>query len=181
MKKIVTIIIIVLAGSRSMAQFNNANLQAAGLTCAMCTKAINNSLEKLSFVQTVTADIKSSSFNIVFKKEGPVDFDVIKKAVNDAGFSVARLKVTGIFSGVAVQNDKHVQIEGKTFHFLNISNQTLSGEKTLVITDKDFIGSKEFKKYHSATQLPCLQTGRAGSCCIKDGITENTRIYHVTI
>jgi copper chaperone CopZ len=181
MKKIITIIIIVLAGSRAMAQFNSANLQAAGLTCAMCTKAINNSLEKLSFIQSVSADIKSSSFHIAFKKEVSVDFDLIKKAVNDAGFSVARLNVTGTFSGVAVQNDTHVQIDGKTFHFLNISNQTLSGEKTLLITDKDFIGGKEFKKYHSATQMPCVQTGRAGSCCIKDGIKESTRIYHVTI
>lgn len=164
-----------------MAQFSSANLQAAGLTCAMCTKAINKSLEKLLFVQSVTADIKSSSFNIAFKKEVPVDFDVIKKAVNDAGFSVARLNVTGTFSAVAVQNDTHVQIDGKTFHFLDISNQTLSGEKTLLITDKDFIGSKEFKKYNSATQMSCVQTGRAGYCCKKEGIADKTRIYHVTI
>lgn len=181
MKKLLILIIIVIAGSRAMAQFSSANLQASGLTCAMCTKAINNSLEKLSFVQSVSADIKSSSFYISFKKEVPVDFDLIKKAVNDAGFSVARLNLTGTFSGVAVQNDTHVQIDGRTFHFLNISNQTLSGEKTLLITDKDFIGSKEFKKYHSATKMSCVQTGRAGTCCKKEGIAERTRIYHVTI
>ena len=180
MKKLL-LIVMLLAGGRAIPQFKSANLQAAGLTCAMCTKAINKSLEKLPFIETVTADIKSSSFNIEFKKDASVDFDEMKKAVSDAGFSVAKLKVTGIFSGIAVQHDKHVQIDGKTFHFLNISNQTLNGEITLVITDKDFIGTKEFKKYSATTKMTCQQTGKAGSCCIREGVDVHTRIYHVTI
>ena len=64
MKKLITIIALFLV-IQTNAQFSSANLQAAGLTCAMCTKAINKSLEKLSFVQSVEADIKSSSFNII--------------------------------------------------------------------------------------------------------------------
>jgi len=116
-----------------------------------------------------------------FKKDNTVDIDAMRKAVDDAGFSVAKLKITGVFNDVKVKNDAHVQIDGKTFHFLNVSNQTLNGEKTLVIADKDFISAKEFKKYSAATKMECLQTGKAGSCCTKEGIQENTRIYHVTI
>jgi copper chaperone CopZ len=180
MKKLITIVTLFLV-IHSNAQFSSANLQAAGLTCAMCTKAINKSLEKLSFVETVEPDIKSSSFNIIFKKDITVDIDALKKAVVDAGFSVAKLKLTGIFNDIKVQNDAHVKISGRTFHFLNISNQTLNGEKTLILADKDFVSAKEFKKYSAATKMECLQTGKAGSCCAKEGIQENTRIYHVTI
>jgi len=180
MKKLITIIALFLV-IQSNAQFSSANLQAAGLTCAMCTKAINKSLEKLSFIQSVEADIKTSTFNIIFKKDQSVDIDALRKAVDDAGFSVAKLKITGVFNDVKVKNDAHVQIDGKTFHFLNVSNQTLSGEKTLVIADKDFLSAKEFKKYSAATKMECLQTGKAGSCCTKEGIQENTRIFHVTI
>lgn len=181
MKKNYLILILLLVGMRSISQFNSANLQAAGLTCAMCSKAINKSLEKLAFVEMVTADIKTSSFDIVFKKETMVDFDAIKKAVMDAGFSVAKLKITGVFSGTPIQNEKHIQLNGKTFHFLNITSQILDGEKTLVITDRDFLSAKEFKKYSATTKMTCQQTGKAGSCCIKDGIGKDTRIFHVTI
>lgn len=180
MKKLITIVFVFLV-IQSNAQFTSANLQAAGLTCAMCTKAINKSLEKLTFIQAVEADIKSSSFNIKFKKDAVADIDAMKKAVEDAGFSVAKLKITGTFDDVKVANDAHVQVGGRTFHFLNVSNQTLNGERTLQLTDKDFLSAKEFKKYSAGTKMTCLQTGKAGSCCTKEGIPENTRIYHVTI
>lgn len=180
MKKIFLLLLLFVA-ARSQAQFSSANLQAAGLTCAMCSKAINTSLEKLPFIQSVEADIKTSTFKIMFKKEADTDIDALRKAVEDAGFSVAKLKLTGTFNDVKVSNDAHVKLDGKTFHFLNVGNQTLSGEKTLQIADKNFVSAKEFKKYSAATKMTCVQTGVAGSCCSKEGIAANTRIYHVTM
>lgn len=174
-------LLVVLVGMTSQAQFKNASLQAAGLTCAMCTKAINKALEQVPFVQNVKVDIKTSSFLVTFKEGAAVDFDVMKKAVEDAGFSVAKLKVTGVFDKVDIQNDAHVQIDGKTFHFLNVSKQTLQGEKAITLVDKDFVSAKEFKKYSAATSMACVKTGKAQTCCTKEGIAADTRIYHVTI
>lgn len=174
-------LLVVLVGMASQAQFKNASLQAAGLTCAMCTKAINKALEQVPFVQNVKVDIKTSSFLVTFKEGAAVDFDVMKKAVEDAGFSVAKLKVTGVFDKVDIQNDTHVQIDGKTFHFLNVSKQTLQGEKAITLVDKDFVSAKEFKKYSAATSMACVKTGKAQTCCTKEGIAADTRIYHVTI
>lgn len=174
-------LLVVLVSMAGRAQFKSASLQAAGLTCAMCTKAINKALEKVPFVQDVKADIKSSSFQINFKEGVPVDFDVMKKAVEDAGFSVARLKVMGVFDKVDVQNDTHVQIDGKTFHFLSVNKQTLQGEKAITLVDKDFVSAKEYKKYSAATSMACIKTGKAQNCCTKEGIAADSRIYHVTI
>ncbi len=56
MKKIIIVAIIALLGLNVMSQIKTGALQAAGLTCAMCTKAINETLKELSFVQTVKAD-----------------------------------------------------------------------------------------------------------------------------
>lgn len=181
MKKTIITLLVVLVSIAGRAQFKSANLQAAGLTCAMCTKAINKALEKVPFVQDVKVDIKSSSFQINFKEGVPVDFDVMKKAVEDAGFSVAKLKVTGVFDKVDVQNDAHVQIDGKTFHFLSVNKQTLQGEKAITLVDKDFVSAKEYKKYSAATSMACIKTGKAQNCCTKEGIAADSRIYHVTI
>ncbi|HYF31562.1 MAG TPA: heavy metal-associated domain-containing protein [Chitinophagaceae bacterium] len=165
----------------SQAQFKTATLQAAGLTCAMCTKAIHDQLKQLAFVQSISPDIKNSQFVIQFKQGAAVDPDVLKKAVEDAGFSVAKLRLTGNFNNVKLEKDAHVNIDGKTFHFINASSQTLHGERTITVVDKYFVPSKDFKKYAAATTMACVQTGKAETCCTKHNVTANTRVYHVII
>jgi copper chaperone CopZ len=181
MKKLFFIMVMILAGYFSQAQFSKATLQATGLTCAMCSNAINKALQKVSFVELVRSDIRNSAFNIVFRQGQPVNIDELKKAVEDAGFSVGSLKITGNFNNVQVSNDQHVKIGNDHFHFVHISAQTLNGEQTIQVVDKDFLTSKEFKKISSATKMSCIQTGKAASCCETAGVPLNTRIYHVTI
>lgn len=173
--------VLLLMATATQAQFKSARLQAAGLTCAMCTKAINVALNEVAFVESLDVDIKNSAFIIDFKDGANVDPDLLKKAVEDAGFSVARLSLTGDFSNVKLEKDVHVNIEGKTFHFLNANNQTLNGEKTITVVDKYFVPAKDFKKHAAATKMHCVQTGKAESCCPKEKVALNTRIYHVTI
>lgn len=181
MKKILFVAITALLGFNGMAQFKTGTLQAAGLTCAMCTKAINETLKDLDFVQTVKADIKNSQFIIHFKEGSSVDPDALRNAVEDAGFSLARLKLSLHFDNVQVGNDSHIKIGNKNYHFLGIPLQILNGEKILTFVDRHFVLAKEFKKYASKTQMVCVQTGKMESCCVKQGIKENARIYHVTI
>jgi len=180
MKKIITVLLII-STTAVNAQFKTAMVQASGLTCAMCTKAINNSLEKLSFIQSIKADIKNSAFNIVFKQNTKVDIDQLKHAVEEAGFSVGKLRLSGNFDKIAVKNNEHVQINNYMFHFLKVNDQVLNGEKQITIVDKNYVTPKEFKKFSASTQMDCVQTGKAASCCNKEGISENARIYHATI
>ncbi len=170
MKKYLFMISLLL-GLTASAQFKSANLQASGLTCAMCSNAINKSLKTLSFVEKVEADIASSSFQIVFKQGAEINFDQLRKKVEDAGFSVAKLKVVAVFNNTSVQNDQSVTIEGKLFHFLNIKNQVLNGEQTITIIDKNFIPVKEYKKFAASTKAESFKTGES----------KGTRVYHVTI
>ena len=181
MKKLIILIVVVFISCVSFAQFSKAKLQASGLTCSMCSKAVKVALEKVPFVQEVKVDIKSQEYAITFKEGSNVEFDDLKKAVEDAGFSVASLKVTANFNDVKVEKDKHIQIGGKNFHFLNGADQSLNGERTLTIVDKNFVSAKEFKKVSTASHMECVQTGKAGSCCAKDGISADARVYHVTI
>ena len=162
-------------------QFSKATLQASGLTCSMCSKAVKVALEKVNFVQEVKVNIKNQEYSIAFKENSNTDFDALKKAVEDAGFSVASLKVTGNFSNLNVEKDKHLQIDGKNFHFVNADHKVLNGEQTLTIIDKNFVSAKDYKKYSAATKMECIKTGKAGNCCVKDGIHSEERIYHVII
>jgi copper chaperone CopZ len=181
MKKALLLFTIALVMLSANAQFTKGTLQATGLTCAMCSNAINKALQAVPFVESVKSDIRNSAFNIVFKQGAQVNIDALRDAVEDAGFSIGSLKLTGVFSGVKIANDEHVQIGNTTFHFLDVKEQTLDGEATITLEDKNYVTAKQFKKISSSTKMSCLQTGKAASCCAKAGVPADTRVYHVTI
>ena len=181
MKKLLLILIIALFSVTSQAQFTKATLQATGLTCAMCSNAINKALQKVYFVESIKSDIKNSAFTMMFKADTQVDIDALKNAVEDAGFSIGSLVLTGSFSETKIEKDKHLKIGNENFHFLNANNQVLNGEQAITVVDKNFVTEKQFKKYSAATKMSCMQTGKATSCGAKDGISAGERIYHVTI
>ncbi len=179
--KLIKVIAFMLMSIASKAQVSKITLQASGLTCSMCSNAINKSLKTLPFVQKITSNIKTSSFEIDVKANATANFDDIKKKVEDAGFSVAKLVADVNFKSAAVENDTHIKVGNAFYHFLNIKNQTLDGTKQIKILDKGFVTAKEFKKNAALTKMKCYETGKASSCCSKDGINEGERIYHVTI
>ncbi len=163
------------------AQITKANLQASGLTCSMCSNAIYKSLKSVDFVEKVEANIKNSSFELSFKPGSKVDIDQLKKKVEDAGFFVASFSALVMVDKTALSNDTHVDIGGSTFHFLNIKDQVADGELKIKVLDKGYVTAKAFKQNSKYTSMECYKTGKASACCAKGGLTEGSRIYHVTI
>ena len=58
MKKTFAIIAILLSSVIQAQQVTKVSIQASGLTCSMCSNAINKSLRSLDFVDKVDANIK---------------------------------------------------------------------------------------------------------------------------
>jgi copper chaperone CopZ len=156
MKKFILILCISFSLT-SQAQITKATLQASGLTCALCSKAVYNALSSISFVDKVKANIELSTFDLTFKPGNTVDLDALSKAVVNAGFSV--------------QNDSHVMINDHLFHFINVSPQTIDGERMVTLVDKNFVSAKDYKKYGKLTTLKCYESG----------LMDGKRVYHVTI
>lgn len=179
--KSVLVMLLVIFGLNAQAQISKVSLQASGLTCSMCSKAVKAALEEVSFVEKVQVDIKNQQYNLSFKEGSVVDFDALNKAVQDAGFSVAALKVTASVAQTKLEKDEHLKIGNQYFHFLNAFNQTVDGAISFSIVDKGFVTAKQFKKYAAMTKLACVQTGRMAKCCSTDDVPDNARIYHVVI
>ncbi|MBU3715368.1 MAG: heavy-metal-associated domain-containing protein, partial [Ferruginibacter sp.] len=83
-------------------QISKVTIQASGLTCSMCSNAINKSIRSLKYVDEVVADIKNSSFVVTFKNPNLVNFDELKNKVESAGFAVAHFKAIMHFDMVQV-------------------------------------------------------------------------------
>ncbi len=181
MKKVFIALSVLFLATAADAQFSKASLQASGLTCSMCSKAVKVALEGVPFVEKVDVNLKSQEYDLQFKKDAVVDFDMLSAAVVDAGFSVAQLKATAELSNVKALKDGHVLIGNSYFHFLNGKGQPLNGATTFSLVDKSFVSAKDFKKYSTASKMKCVQTGKAEACCTEQNIAESSRIYHVII
>ncbi|MBL7709230.1 MAG: heavy-metal-associated domain-containing protein [Chitinophagaceae bacterium] len=154
MKKILFIIAIAIS-MITTAQVNSVSLQASGLTCSMCSNAINKALRTLDFVLDVDADIKTYTFKISFKPNSVIDFDKIRKKVVDAGFTVYAFIADIYFNNVQVRKELPVIVQDKKLLFINAGDQVLSGNKQVKILDKGFVSPKEYKK----NEFPDLALG----------------------
>lgn len=146
MKTIFIFIVSLLALSASAQQVTKVSLQASGLTCSMCSNAINKSLKSIDYVEKVTPNIETSTFVITFKPGSPVDFEQLKSKVEDAGFFVSKFVATLYFNDVAISKGQPFAVGNKTFRFVNAPQQKLNGEKEVRILNKGFVSPKEYKK-----------------------------------
>ncbi len=128
------------------AQLTKVSMQASGLTCSMCSNAINKSVRSLNFVDNVNANIKTSTFEITFKPNAKVDFEELKKRVEDAGFFVSQFVATFRFNNLLIKEDEPVKIGDKTLRFINVKDKALNGDKAIRILNKGFVSLKEYKK-----------------------------------
>jgi copper chaperone CopZ len=169
-------------GVQAQAQFTKAELQASGLTCSLCSNAINKALKTLPFVESVQTDLNKNLFTVAFRAGQTPDIDAISKKVEDAGFSVAKFWLIGDFKSLSVKTESHAAVNGMNLHFMAVKPQVLNGSQRLQVIDKHFVLAKDFKKFSTETKMPCYQTGTMSDCCKPfQASGNNNRIYHVTI
>ena len=145
MKKVFLFIAFIWAIGAS-AQVQKVNLQASGLTCAMCSKAIYKAVSAISFVDTVLVNIEASTYDIRFNSEATPQFDQIAKAVVDAGFSVANLTVVVNFNKQNVDKNGLLTLDGIQYKIMGTPPATLQGSKKLQLIGKQYMLPKDFKK-----------------------------------
>ena len=76
------------------AQITKAEIVATGLTCSMCSNAINKQLKSLTEVDSVVIDLNTNTFVVHLKKEAMISPRILKERVEKAGFFVGSMIVT---------------------------------------------------------------------------------------
>jgi copper chaperone CopZ len=146
------------------AQITKAELQVSGLTCSMCSKATEKSLRTLDFISDVKPDLNRNIFVITFKKDSPVDLDLISKKVQASGFFVNSLKLTFNFNAIKLDNN-YFNYEGNTYKLMNGPASNLNGLVAVTVIDKGFAPPSVYKKY----QAPATDSGKPG------------KVFHIVI
>lgn len=136
--KFLTIVLLaVVSSTTSYSQISKAEIRATGLTCSMCSNAINKQLKKMTEVDSVATDLNTNTFVVYLKKENTFSPRVFKESVEKAGFFVGSLDVT-------MESD---QLKSNPNFILVDSKEVIPNEEVVVrILDKGYVTDKEHKK-----------------------------------
>jgi len=143
MKSIVLILLI--CCSTLKAQFVSGSVRVDGLTCSMCSKTVHKALSELSFIDSITPDLQTASFKIVFKKNAKVELCEMKNKVEGAGFSIGEIKINYFFNNLSANEDVTFT-DHRTYKFVGIDSKSLNGLVTFKLIDKEFTSKKENAK-----------------------------------
>ncbi len=155
----------------SNAQFVSATLGINGLTCSMCSFAVQAELERLPFVEKATLNLNTNIAEVLFKKDQKVDIRQLVDAVYKAGFSVGYTEADFIFDQQAVSDQFIFSFEGYNYQFLKPAQGLLNGRTTLKFLDKNFLRKKAYSFW-----APIIKETLKGKT--KE---ELKSLYHVTL
>ncbi len=132
---IVLVSIVLIASTKATAQISKAEIRATGLTCSMCSNAINKQLKSLPEVVDVETDLNTNTFTVKLKEGNTLSPKVFKDRVEKAGF----------FIGTLILTTKLETINQSTYVLINnVSNS--SKEVKFQVMDKGYVTEREFKK-----------------------------------
>jgi copper chaperone CopZ len=119
----------------SQAQISKAAIQATGLTCSMCSNAINKQLKSLPEVENVEIDLNTNTFTVTLKENNSLKPSVFKENVEKAGFFIGSLILT--MKPETIAQKHYVVLEGKA---------NKNKEVQIQVLDKGYVTDKTFKK-----------------------------------
>ncbi|KQN34477.1 heavy-metal-associated domain-containing protein [Pedobacter sp. MC2016-05] len=173
--KLFSIIMLIFAAQVSAQQISTADLQVTGLTCSMCSNATQKSLETLGFINSVKPDLNKNIFVLNFKKGADINLDMVRKKVQDAGFSVGGLTADFTFNQVKIDDKGQAIVDGNVYRFVNAKNKTLNGTVKASVIDKNFISGSAFKKQSATVNSDAYANGTA----VVNG--KKMRVYHLVL
>ena len=128
------------------AQVTKAEIIATGLTCSMCSNAINKQLKALSEVDSVQVNLNTNTFTVHVKKDAKVSPRILKERVEKAGFFVGSMIVTMHFDQVDFSQNATIEQDGLRLIATEKESRLLNGDVQLKILDKGYVTQKEHKK-----------------------------------
>lgn len=149
-------------------QLKKAEILATGLTCSMCSNAINKQLKALEGVEKVETDLNTNTFTVFFNPDNAITPATLKNSVEKAGFFVGSMVVTMELSNVLPTDNATLQAGDATFVFIDSKEKNLDGETRLKVQDKGYVTQKEYKKLQkSYSKYPTYGVENEGDFHVK--------------
>ncbi|MBA4155522.1 MAG: heavy-metal-associated domain-containing protein [Flavobacteriales bacterium] len=127
--------IILMFSLKSNAQIIKAEIRATGLTCSMCSNAINKQLKSMPEVANVETDLNTNTFTVTLNEGNNLSPKSFKDKVENAGFFIGSLIITA--KPETITQSTYILVSDKPDNMNEIQFQ---------VVDKGYVTEKEFKK-----------------------------------
>jgi copper chaperone CopZ len=133
----------------SFGQIRSIEISVNGLTCAQCSRHVEKSLEKLTFVKSIVMDLQNTTASLGVKDGEEIQISKIKTAIDDAGFSIGKMTAMVDFSADRLAVGMIQFFPTYTLYVVQCSTKNSSKPTKVQFVDADFVDKKEFKKWNS--------------------------------
>lgn len=144
--KTLAIIAIFVFAVNAFTQISKASIVATGLTCSMCSNAINKQLYNLPEVDSILTDLNTNTFVVYLKKGNQLKPKALKESVEKAGFFIGSLVLLVPSDNLKTDINNTVILNGSAFILLNGVPLNSDEETKLKILDEGYVTKKEYKK-----------------------------------
>ena len=141
-KILLGILFITITSTTQCQQIIKAEIMATGLTCSMCSNAINKQFKSMAEVESVNIDLNKNLFIVTLKKDNRLTPNDLKAKVEKAGFFVGSFVAYLNVDNMAVVDNKQVD----DFVFIDTKPQTVNGIVKVKVLNKGYVTTKEYKK-----------------------------------
>lgn len=131
-------------------QFTKADIGVNGLTCSQCSRSVEMSLKRLTFVASVSMDLQDPTAHVIFKRGAAIDPDKLAAAITDAGFAVRDIKVRYEFKE---PTEDACFIYDKRLYYPVNKSAAPQKSLALLLLGKGMISDTELKKYKNDNWL----------------------------
>lgn len=138
--------LLVFTSIASYSQISKVEIIATGLTCSMCSNAINKQLKALPEVAAVTTDLNANSFTVEFKQGTTVSPLRLKKSVEKAGFFVGSMVITLALDNPNLDENWSTRQNTYKYVFIDAVSKKVDPIVKAKVLDKGFVTPKEYKK-----------------------------------
>ncbi|TBX70320.1 heavy-metal-associated domain-containing protein [Flavobacterium silvisoli] len=160
MKTKIMIAILLVFATATHAQITKAEITATGLTCSMCSNAINKQLKAMPEVESVTTDLNTNTFTVQLKKDNQITPLSLKQRVEKAGFFVGSMIITLKLDNPKWNDKMSLTQKGHTYILVDNATNPVKDQIEAKVMDKGFITAKEYKRMSkSLSKYPTYAAG----------------------
>lgn len=166
--KVLLVMLLFTISIASYSQISKVEIVATGLTCSMCSNAINKQLKALVEVEKVTTDLNTNTFTVELKEGSKISPLKLKQSVEKAGFYVGSMVLTFTLDQQNLVGNLKATINDDTYIFVDADTKALSDVITAKVLDKGFVTTKEYKKLSkSMNKYPSYAVGSSNMFHLK--------------
>lgn len=149
-RKIGLLCIMLLAYCSAFSQIDTVRIRVIGLTCSSCSKSVEEKLIKIDFVKSVQMNLNRNEATVIIDFSKAVNWNVLARAVYDAGFSVGTFTVPSCKNAVYKMNNNSC---ADNYFFAGDAALSELDKRYYTLIGKNFMDKKSYREWQQKLSL----------------------------